>query len=360
MLINIHKKYLIKKFCKKIFLISLIFLILVLIINLIEETNFLKDQNVNFITPVILTLLNAPSLLNEMFPFIFLISTQFYFIEIMENKEINTLKQFGFSNINMVKFLFSISIFVALLIVIIFYSLSSILKNEYLKIKNKYAEDNKYLAVITKNGIWIKDTYNEKIVIINSDKIIDKNLINVSITEFNKEFNMKKNIIAKKAYINSSEWILYEVVTTDSDNLTTNHKELVYESNFNYEKINSLFSDLTALTFFELLRLKKDYINAGYSVNEINIQLHKIYSTPFLLALMTMIATIVMIKNKFQKNILINLFIGIFFSVIIYYLSEFSNLLGVNGKLPISLSVWFPVFVLFILTTIGLLKLNEE
>ena len=360
MLINIHKSYLAKKFCKKILLTSCIFLALVLIINLIEEANFLKDQKVNFITPIILTLLNAPSLLKEMFPFIFLISTQFYFIELIENKEINTLKQFGFTHFNMIKFLFSVSFFIALMILIFFYPFASLLKNEYLKIKNKYAEDNKYLAVITKNGIWIKDTFNEKIVIINADKIQNKNLLNVSITEFDNQFMVKQNIIAEKSNITTSRWLLNNVVITDTNNFTNNYNEFIYESNFDYEKINTLFSDLSALTFLELLRLKKDYINAGYSINEINIELHKMYSTPFLLALMSIIATIIMIKNKFQKNILINLFIGIFFSVIIYYISQFSNLLGVNGKLPINLSVWFPVFILFILTIVGILKLNEE
>ena len=82
MIISIHKKYLLKKFTKKIFLISFIFLFLVLIINLIEETSFLKDTETSIITPILLTALNAPSLMYEMFPFIFLIATQFFFIEI--------------------------------------------------------------------------------------------------------------------------------------------------------------------------------------------------------------------------------------------------------------------------------------
>ena len=87
MIFNIHKFYLFKKFLKKIILISGIFLVLVLIINLIEESNFLKNNETTFVTPLLLTILNAPSLLYEMFPFIFLISTQFFFIDIYENRE---------------------------------------------------------------------------------------------------------------------------------------------------------------------------------------------------------------------------------------------------------------------------------
>ena len=114
------------------------------------------------------------------------------------------------------------------------------------------------------------------------------------------------------------------------------------------------------MTYFELLKLEKDYRSIGYSIDEIAIQKHKFYSLPFLLCVMTIIATIIMIYNKFKKNILLNLFIGIFFSVSIYYLGHFSNLLGENGRLPLILSVWFPVLMLISFSLIGIIKLNEN
>ena len=51
---------------------------------------------------------------------------------------------------------------------------------------------------------------------------------------------------------------------------------------------------------------------------------------------------------------------GIFFSVVIYYISHFSSLLGENGRLPLKLSVWFPVIVLFILSSISIVTINEK
>ena len=138
MIINIHKQYLLKKFLKKIFFVSGIFLILILIINLIEEANFLKNSDANFITPLVLSSLNAPSLLYEMIPFIFLISTQFFFIEIFENREIFTLRQFGMDNFNLLRFLTSVSFILGFLVIILFYNFSSILKKKYLQIKNYF------------------------------------------------------------------------------------------------------------------------------------------------------------------------------------------------------------------------------
>ena len=360
MLVNIHKKYLLKKFTKKIFLISGIFLFLVIIINLIEEANFLKESDTSIITPILLTALNSPSLLYEMFPFIFLISTQFFFIEIYENKEIDTLRQFGMDNFSMLKFLSITSLSLGLFVIILFYNFSSVLKNEYLKIKNKYAGDKKYLAVITKNGLWIKDNLEDGTIIINSDKIENEFLINASVTKFDEDFRIRKNIIADKINIKNKSWILFNAIVTELENVSEKYNTYSLQSNFDLERISNLFSDLSSLTYFELLKLEKDYKSIGYSVDEINIQKHRFYSLPFLLCVMTIIATIIMIYNKFNRNILLNLFIGIFFSVLVYYLSNFSNLLGENGRLPLILSVWFPVITLVIISIIGILKLNEK
>ncbi len=360
MLINIHKFYLLKKFTKKIFLISFFFLILVLIINLLEEINFLKDTETSILTPILLTVLNSPSLLYEMFPFIFLISTQFFFIEIYQNREIYTLRQFGIDNFSLLKFILTSSFLFGAIVIIVFYNFSSILKNEYLQIKNKYADDNKYLAVITKNGIWIKDNLDDKTVIINADKIQNEFLLNASITEFDQDFKITQNIISNKINIKQKDWVMFNPIITKSDNSSKNLRKLVLKTSFDLEKINNLFSDLSALTYFELIKLQNDYRSIGYSVDEIEIQKHKFYSLPFLLSVMSVIGTIIMIYNKFKKNLLFNLFIGIFISVLVYYLGHFSNLLGENGRLPLVLSVWFPVLMLLSLSAIGVIRLNEK
>ena len=331
-----------------------------MIINLIEETSFLKDTNTSFLTPILLTTLNAPSLLYEMFPFIFLVSTQFFFIDIYEKKEIETLRLFGIDNFSLLKLLTLITFFFGIIIITIFYNFSSQLKNEYLKIKNNYADDKKYLAVITKNGIWIKDSFDDETILINADQIKDGFLINSSITVLDKNFKVKENIIAEKIDIKNKNWILNNVIITDFDNFSKKIKKTNFKSNFDLERINNLFSDLSSLTYFELLKLEKDYNSIGYSTNEIKIQKHRFYSLPFLLCIMTIIGTIIMIYNKFKKNLLFNLFIGIFFSVSIYYLSHFSSLLGESGKLPLIMSVWFPILMLSSFSTIGVIRLNEK
>ena len=53
---------------------------LVLILNLLSELDFFKEINVKTSLPLYLSILNSLSLIFEMFPFIFLICTQFFFL----------------------------------------------------------------------------------------------------------------------------------------------------------------------------------------------------------------------------------------------------------------------------------------
>ena len=77
---KIYERYIQRRFFKKFFLISFAFFTLGIILNIFEEISFFKNLEINFLLPNFLTLLNAPITLFEIFPFIFLISAQFFFL----------------------------------------------------------------------------------------------------------------------------------------------------------------------------------------------------------------------------------------------------------------------------------------
>ena len=100
-MLKTYEKFLIKNFINKFILISLIFLSLVIIMSVLEEISFFKDNDANFYYPYFLTLLGAPITLFEIFPFIFLLSTQFLFYDLFRNEELIFLKVNGLSNLRL-------------------------------------------------------------------------------------------------------------------------------------------------------------------------------------------------------------------------------------------------------------------
>ena len=181
---------------------------LVLILNLLSELDFFKEINVKTSLPLYLSILNSLSLIFEMFPFIFLICTQFFFISFFKNSELEIFKYSGLKNLEIIKILSLITFFLGLIIVTFFYNLSSNFKNLYLDLKSDFTSDGKYLAVITNNGLWIKDKIDNKTLIINSAKIEPNHLIDTFISEFDKDYRVIRNIKSNKINIKNNIWII--------------------------------------------------------------------------------------------------------------------------------------------------------
>ena len=171
---------------------------LVFILNLLSEIDFFKNIDINIFYLFFLSSLFSPSMSFELFPFIFLITSQVFFIKLFNNNELEIFKYSGLKNSKILLILGIVSIITGILVTTLFYNLSSNFKNIYLEIKSKYTVDGKYLAVITKNGLWIKDKVGTKSYIINSSEIKNNFLINTFITEFDNDYNVTKNIKSNK------------------------------------------------------------------------------------------------------------------------------------------------------------------
>jgi len=295
----------------------------------------------------------------NIFPFIFLISTQFLLINLIDKNELIILKNFGIDNLRLIGIISFISFIASLFIIIFFYNFSAKLKYFYLEIKNNFASDNKYLAVITDNGIWIKDEIDGNKIIINANLIEGSVLKEVVITQFDNSFSPKKYIYGEIVDIKKNDWMI-EKATIIENNIRTIKDNFIFQSNFNSEKINTLFSNLTSLTIWELFNLKNEYDSVGYSVKEINLHLQKIYSFPVYLTILTIFASVLMLNVPINKPKFFYLIMGIFVSVLIFYINHFSSLLGENNKLPVTLSVWLPHVIVSILTGIGMVRINEK
>ena len=314
--------FLLNIFFKSFVKVFLILMTLIMIINIFEEIEFFKTINVHFLYPAFLSALNTPSIIFEILPFIFLISAQVFFIKLIDNNELQVFKYTGLTNFKILKIISLFSFFLGLILVIFFYNISSKLKNQYLEIKNNYSNDNKYLAVITENGLWIKDEIDNKISIVNAAKINENFLLDVLIVEFDSDYNYIRTIQSKMVDISKNLWLLNKPNIT-IDNVTTNSDDIFLISNFDLKKINSLFSNLSSLTIWDLFKLRKDYEKLNYSITEINAHIHKVFSYPIYLTIMTVLSGIIMLNIKYRKNSIFKIIFGILISVLIYYINFF-------------------------------------
>ena len=352
------------KFLAKIFISSFlnIFLIsfsLIFILNLLTELDFFKDIDVSTYFPIYLSLLNTPSLIFEMFPFIFLISTQLFFYDLNNNNQINTFKYSGLKNSKILIIINALTLFLGVIIISFYYNFSSNLKSFYLELKSSYTTDNKYLAVITNNGLWIKDVFEDKILMINASKIQENFIVDVYISEFNKNFEIIRNIKSKKVDVKNKKWLIYNPEIY-KQNFKSKEDQIELNTNFDYEIIQNLFSNLSSLSLIELIEMRKNYIKLNYSITDLNLHLLNLFLYPFYLVLMTLISSVIMLNSKKLTNKYLKIVFGLLASVTIYYLYNYFYVLGLTEKINVILSILFPLFILLIINSYFLRNINAK
>ena len=194
---------------------------------------------------------------------------------------------------------------------------------------------------------------------INAAKI-DKNfLVDTYISEFDQNFQIVKNIKSKRIDISKNELIIYNPEVYEQ-NYKTNEKMLKLNTNFNYNIIQNLFSNLSSLSLFDLWEMRKNYKKLSYSLTDIDLQLMKLVSYPLYLVLMTMLSAIIMFNTKKFNNKYTKIILGFFCSVVIYYLTNFFYVLGSTEKINNWLAITIPLLILFLINIYFMRNINAK
>jgi len=330
--------------------------------NLFEEINFFKDINVGIYIPVLLTSLKAPTLINDMLPFIILISGIWFFLKFKKSDEITAMKISGLSNLSVILVPSFISILLGIIFVTAISPLTTISLKKYEMLKGKYDRDKDYLAAITKNGIWIKEKSHNKNNIIRGANLEGVKLMNLTIYEFDKNNDFVKRIEAEYANIASQDWKLKNVNILDENGnkLSENLEEIMYRSIYDINKIKSLYSNLDTIPFWNIKNEMKLLEERGYSTKQIETKLHRSLAFPFFLLSMIFLSGVFTLGMNFKENKLTYIFITIITCVLVYFFNDFSAALGKTEKLSVEIAVWMPILIIFIFSAAGMIYANQK
>jgi len=356
---KVYSKFLCINYIKSFSYVFIVMLSLVIILNVLTEVEFFRNYEVNIYLPIYLAIINSLDLVFEMFPFIFLISTQVFFVNLMTDNQLNIFKYSGLKNSKIIIIISFLTFLMGLIIITLFYSLSSNLKNLYLESKNKFTTNNEYLAVASNNGLWIKDIVDNKKFIINASEIENNFLKNTVISQFDDNFYLTRIIVSEKIDIKNNEWILINSKIIEN-NENREIDKMTILSNFNFEKINNLFSELSSLSMLELFNLRNNYKNINYSTIEIDSQILKLISYPLYFVLMTILSAIIMFNTKKFKSTSLKIIIGLFSCVIIYYVNNLFQVLGNTERISLFISVWITFAVLIFFNAIFIREINDK
>ena len=360
---NIFFNYLLKNFLKTFLIFILVFYCFGVILNLFEEIEFFKNTEVSILTPLMLTSIFIPSMIIKILPFITFLSSMWFMLRIRNNKDLLTLKVFGFSNFKIFMILATTSFVLGWMILILANPITSSMSKYYEKTKSNYSKDIDHLVTFNKNGLWIKENLSEGQRITTAREPDGTKLKDVTVFDFDSKFKLSRKIFAKTVNILNNNWQLEDVEIYEITQNSSSQKKLEkfeLESIYTYEKITSLFKNFDTMSFLDIVLRYQDLNNKGYNKTFLNQKLHSMLSLPFFLFLMTSVASILTMNTLKKSNNFKFIIVGIITSVAIYYFKDLSMALGETNRIPLTLAYWVPIITVGLFSFIGILQINEK
>ena len=173
------------------------------------------------------------------------------------------------------------------------------------------------------------------------------------------EYNVLRNIQSKKIDMINKEWKVYNAKVYKKNNYL--FEDIVnINSNFDYKRIQTLYSSLFSFNIFELYELRENYKKMNSSLTEINLHLLKLLSLPIYLLLMTIFSSNIMLTIKRLDSSTFKISIGLFCSVIIYYISNFFFVMGSTEKISNYSAIFIPLILLIAINALMMQRINDK
>lgn len=329
----------------KYILINLIIItILVLFLNLLEISRILEKENTTLGFFLLLSLLKLPTIISEIIPFVVILSIAFLFKNLITNNELISIRNMGFSILDIFKPI-AIAIFLFGLFILLFINpLAANFENNFNNLTSKkYA--NMYSIKFINEGMWIKnisDDNNKNYINISKINLDNMNAEEIKILNINNKFN--KIIIAEKGEIIDKIFKLQNVSILNINNDKFEKVEF-YNLILNFDKSNIIDSILN-FKFIPFYKYKK-HVNNLKKFNLHSSEVSLYYLSEILKPIFLVIIgfTVMGFSGKFKRNenFFKVLFISILIGFLIFLLKEIVTALTTTMEI----SFIFSYFIIF-------------
>ena len=329
----------------KYILINLIIItIFVLFLNLLEISRILEKENTTLGFFLLLSLLKLPTIISEIIPFVVILSIAFLFKNLITNNELISIRNMGFSILDIFKPI-AIAIFLFGLFILLFINpLAANFENNFNNLTSK-KYPNMYSIKFINEGMWIKNiSEDNNINYINISKInLDNmNAEKIKILNINNKFN--QIIIAEKGQIIDKIFKLQNVSIFNINNDKFEKVEF-YNLILNFDKSNIIDSILN-FKFIPFYKYKK-HVNNLKKFNLHSSEVSLYYLSEILKPIFLVIIgfTVMGFSGKFKRNesFFKVLFISILIGFLIFLLKEIVTTLTTTMKI----SFIFSYFIIF-------------
>lgn len=355
--------YISKTFLLSTGIIVFVFASIIFIGDTVEYgKKFTNDNKVNTTIILLLSSLNLPKMLLEISPFCFFFSGMLWTLKINNTKELIIMRSTGLTIRTIVMPIFLVSIILGLLFVTTFSPLISATQKKILNIESEVLGKPINSILVTNSGFWVKQGNIERNDMIYARSLDSKTMQfnDVTVFNFNKDYEVLKKIKAKTSELHQNFWLLKDTEVINKIGEVSFLKEVRIPTSITKSQIKEGFASPESLSLWSLIPFIKMFENAGFSAKKHRHHLYKLFSFPFLLASMSLLGVSFNLNNFARKKTNRVFLGGIITGFLIFYTTKIINALSLAGKMPLLFGSMLPIVLPLFLALALIIHADEK
>ncbi len=299
------------------------------------------------------------------FPFVMMVAAMITFWRLSKNNEFVIIRSTGVSMFAFLRPLIIATFMLGLFNVFALNPISAKMFETYEVLKYRIETRNPNAVLFSSKGLWIREAVDDnKVLLIQAKNLQQENDVvwmrDVSITEVNRIAQIEQSYEASFATLDGNIFHLKDVKKIVGGMPVETMNDYAYETTIDVQRIKENFVEPEAISFWQLPDTIRFYEKAGFSARLHWMRFLSLLISPFLLVGMLMLAAVFMLQNTLRGSaILWRVVISIVTGFSFYFLSQVIYAFGVNGYIPVWLSVSAPTMVIILISSSLLIRADE-
>ncbi|MCF6443443.1 LPS export ABC transporter permease LptG [Nereida sp. MMG025] len=338
------------KFLRSFLVVTFIFFVILMLIDLVEQLRRYSGENVSFADTIGLSVLNVPTAIYTILPLLTIIATVTLFLGLSRTSELVVTRAAGRSALRSLMSPVLVAGLVGVIAIAAFNPIVAATQKQYELRSAQFKDDTASVLSISDEGLWLRQGGDAGQTVIRAVRanLDGTTLQNVTFLTFSPDGTPTRRIEADSATLTLGAWTLLNAKEWEltgrlnPEQAARTYASLAVATDLTRDRIQDSFGTPSAIPIWELPTFISDLERAGFSAQSHRIWYQMELALPLFLIAMVMIgAGFTMRHVRFGKTgqmVLMAILTGFG----LYFVRNFAQVLGENGQIPILLAAWAP------------------
>ncbi|HBQ35366.1 MAG TPA: LPS export ABC transporter permease LptG [Rhodobacteraceae bacterium] len=360
-------RYFAVRFLKSFGIVFGAFAGIMLMLDLVEQIRKFSGTQARFPEILELALLHMPGALYPIMPLIMLLATIMMFLGMARNSELVVTRASGRGGGKNLIAPVAVAFMLGMLTVAALNPIVAATLKQYETKARQHKTGEASILSVSQEGLWLRQGNEDGQTVIHAagSNLDGTELVGVSFFSFTPDGSPLNRIKTETARLTEAGWELTNAKkwrllnSTNPERDAERFDELVVKSNLTREQIRDSFGTPGSVAIWDLPDFIQRLDNAGFSARQHRVWFQSQLALPLLFVAMVLIGAGFTMRHTRMGGTGQMVMGAILMGFTLFFIRNFSQVLGENGHLPVLLASWSPPIAAIMLASALILHLED-